>query len=172
MACVGLFALLLLLSVAVLHARSEAGDVRRVIEVQRATLKRLDRESTRFSSVLGKSENADVFSRSVFLNEVIARRAVSWTLVFRDLEHLLPSNVRLIGVRLPQVTGEEAASGSNRVQLDMFVGSDKPEAVIELLKRLSNSKLFGSAKMLAQQPPNQNDPLYKFRVTVPYAQEL
>lgn len=171
-ACAGLLALLLIVSIAILHARGEAGDIRRAINMQRAALDRLDRESTQSSNVLGRPGNADVFSRSVFLNEVIARRAVSWTLVFRDLEHLLPANTKLIGVRLPQVTGEEAAKGTNRVQLDMIVGADRPEAVIELMTRLSDSKLFGSAKVLAQQPPNQNDPLYKIRVTVPYAQAL
>ena len=175
-ACVGLLLLLLLLTVAIFRARAQAADLRRGIDAQRATLARLNRESSQFSTVLAKPGNADVFSRSAFLNEVIARRALSWTLVFRDLEHLLPANMRLIGLRLPQVTGEGtsagAAQGVNRVQLDMLVGSDRPEAVIELLKRLSASSLFGPAKVLAQQPPNQNDPLYKFRVTVPYAQKL
>lgn len=176
LACLALTLVLLVLTIAFFRARAQAADISRGIETQRTTLARLDGEGSRFSAVLAKPDNADVFSRNVFLNEVIARRAVSWTLVFRDLEHLLPTNVKLIGVRLPQVSGEEsaagAAKGTNRVQLDMLVGTDRPESVIELLKRLSSSKLFGAAKILAQQPPNQNDPLYKFRVTVPYAQEL
>ncbi len=175
-ACAALMVLLLILAAAILRARVQAADFRRSNNAQRTTLARLNRESSQFSTVLAKPKNSDVFSRSVFLNEVIARRAVSWTLVFRDLERLLPANVRLIGVRLPQVTGEGAlegaAPGTNRVQLDMLLGTDRPEAVSELLNRLSASEQFGSAKMLAQTPPNQNDPLYKFRVTVPYAQKL
>jgi len=121
--------------------------------------------------VLGRPENADVFARSVFLNELIARRAVSWTVVFRDLENTLPPNMRLIGVRLPQVAGGDA-DGTDRVQLDMVLGTDRPEALIELLKKLAGSNLFGSAQVLGQQPPTQNDPLYKYRVTVTYAQKL
>lgn len=173
LACAILLAILLLMTVAILRARAQAADLRRGIETQRSTLARLQRDETLYSGVLAKPNNADVFSRNVFLNEVIARRAVSWTLVFRDLEHLLPSNVRLIGVRLPQVAAEEGlGKGSNKVQLDMQLGSDKPEAIIEVLKRLSDSKMFGAARMLAEQPPNQNDPFYKFRITVAYAQEL
>ena len=123
------------------------------------------------SNVLGKPENEDVFARSVFLNELIARRAVSWTRVFKDLATVMPNNMRLEGVRLPQVPAGDP-NGVNHVQLDMVLGTDRPETIIELLKRLQGSKLFGAAQMLGQQPPTQNDPLYKFRVTVAYDQKI
>jgi type IV pilus assembly protein PilN len=96
---------------------------------------------------------------------------VSWTVVFRDLEKTLPTSMRLEGLRLPQVSGQDA-TGTNRVMLDMIVGTTQPETFIELLKRLQQSPLFGDAQVLGQQPPTQNDPLFKFRVTVAYAQKL
>jgi type IV pilus assembly protein PilN len=52
------------------------------------------------------------------------------------------------------------------------VGTDKPEGVIDLLKHLQESPLFGAAKVERQQPPSQNDPLYKYQLTVAYAQKL
>jgi hypothetical protein len=52
------------------------------------------------------------------------------------------------------------------------VGTDRPDAVIQLLKRLQESSLFGAASVVNQQPPTQNDPLYRYRVTVAYAQKL
>ena len=169
--CAGLaFSLLVLISL-ILHARAQAADLRRVIAGENVELQRLERDERQFSAVLAKPQNADVFSRSVFLNEIIARRAVSWTFVFKDVETVLPSNVRLVGIRLPQVSAEDAG-GANRVQLDMMVGTDRPDAVIELLKRLQQSSLFGPAQVMMQQPPTQNDPLYKYRVTVSYAQKL
>jgi len=169
--CAGLMVSLLVLLSLILHARAQAADLRRVIASENAELARLERDERQFSAILAKPQNADVFSRSVFLNEIIARRAVSWARVFKDLETVLPTNVRLMGIRLPQV-GEEDASGANRVQLDMMVGTDRPDAVIDLLKRLQESSLFGPAQVMIQQPPTQNDPLYKYRVTVAYAQKL
>jgi type IV pilus assembly protein PilN len=159
------------LLILILHERARAGDLRRVIEAQSRALQKYQREQTQFSTVLAKPENADVFSTSVFLNELIARRAVSWTRVFKDLATVMPSNMRLMGIRLPQIPTEDA-SGTNHVQLDMVVGTDRPDAVIDLLKRLEQSSLFGAASVVTQQPPTQNDPLYKFRVTVGYAQKL
>jgi Tfp pilus assembly protein PilN len=169
--CLVLLCSLLALVSLVLGERKQAEGLRRTISTERAELQRLQREGTQFSAVLGKPENSDVFARSVFLNELIARRAISWTVVFRDLEKILPPSMRLSGIRLPQVAGAEA-NGTDRVQLDMVLETDHPETLIELLKRLANSDLFGSAQVLGQQPPTQNDPLYKYRVTVMYAQKL
>ncbi len=169
--CAAFLCSLLVLVSLILHARAQAADLRRGIASENAELHRLQRDDTQFSAVLAKPENADVFSTSVFLNELIARRGVSWTRVFKDLETVMPAEMRLMGIRLPQVAAEDA-SGTNRVQLDMMVGTTRPEAVIDLLKHLQQSSLFGPAQVIIQQPPTQNDPLYKYRVTVAYAQKL
>ncbi|HEY3453097.1 MAG TPA: hypothetical protein VGK64_00740 [Bryobacteraceae bacterium] len=169
--CAVLLVSLLVLTGLILHARSEAVGLRRQLDTASTTLKKLQREQTRFSAVLSKPQNADVFATSVFLNEVIARRGLSWTRVFKDLETVIPANMRLLGVRLPQTAADEG-TGANRVQLDMNVGTMQPDAVIALLNRLKQSKLFGAAELVNQTPPTQNDPLYKFRVTVSYAQKL
>ena len=167
----GLVCSLLVLITLILHARAQAADLRRVIASESAELARFQRESRQFTGVLAKPENADVFARSVFLNEIIARRAVSWTRVFKDLETVMPSDMRLVAIRLPQVAAEDT-SGVNRVELDMMVGAARPEAVIDLLKNLQRSSLFGPAQVMMQQPPGQNDPLYKYRLTVAYAQKF
>lgn len=169
--CAVLACSLAVLVILILHARSGASDLRRVIEARTRELQRYQREEAQFSAVLAKPDNADVFSTSVFLNELIARRTVSWTRVFRDLETVMPANMRLMGIRLPQIPTEDAA-GVSHLQLDMVVGTERPDAVIDLLKKLQQSNLFGAASVVTQQPPTQNDPLYKYRVTVGYAQKL
>jgi hypothetical protein len=169
--CALLSGSLLALTGMILHGRAEAADLRRQMEAKQAELRRLQGEQGRFSAVLTKPQNADVFATSVFLNELIARRGVSWTRVFKDLETVMPGTMRLLGIRLPQA-GSIDGDGVNRVQLDMFVGTTEPEAVIRLLKNLQESNLFGEASMVSHSPPSQNDPLHKYRVTVAYAQKL
>ncbi len=153
------------------HARTRAADLRRVIDAENRELAQLQRKGQQFSAVLSRPDNADVFARSVFLNELIARRAVSWTRVFEDLAKVMPSNMRLMGIRLPQVAADKS-SELNRIELEMTVGTDHYEAITELLKNLQQSPLFGAAQVMSQNPPTQNDPLYKFRLNVDYAQKL
>jgi hypothetical protein len=170
-ACAVLSILLIVLVSMIFRERGRAAKVRQQIEAQRVELAKYQREQSRSRSILGKTENADVFSESAFLNQLIARRAVSWTMVFDDLQTVLPYNVRLVSVRLPQVAAGDDPS-SNHIQLDMFVGAERQEAVVELLKRLEQSPRFGSAALISQQPPAQNEPFFRYRVSVPYVQKF
>lgn len=162
---------LLALTVLILRSRAQAADLRNIIDSQRAELMRIQRSQAQYSTILSRPDNADVFSQSVLLNELIARRAVSWTRVFQDLGTVLPNNMRLLSIRLPQVAAENG-TGRNRVQLDMWVGTEQPAAVIQFMKRLASSKLFGDVSVMTQTPPTQNNPLYQYRLSVPYAQQL
>jgi type IV pilus assembly protein PilN len=164
------FTLLVLVSL-IAHARSQAADLRRVIDAENRELRNLQRQDTQFSTVLSRPQNADVFARSVFLNELIARRAVSWTRVFEDLSKVMPNNMRLMGIRLPQVSAGQSGQ-VNHIELEMTVGTDRPEAFTDLLTNLQKSPLFGAAQVMSQSPPTQNDPLYKYRLNVAYAQKL
>ncbi len=169
--CALLLCSLAVLTGLVLHARSEASELRRTIDRQAARLTLLRRQESSFSAVLSKPENAGTFAYSAFLNQLIVRRSVSWTRVFQDLGKVMPTNVRLVGIRLPQVDSIDEASGG-RVELDMNVGTTQPEAIIGLFKNLEKSPMFGPASLVSQNPPGQNDPLYKYRITVPYDQKL
>jgi Tfp pilus assembly protein PilN len=169
--CAGLFCCLLVLTALILRSRAQASQLRGSIISGRTQLERVERQQTQFAQVLSKPANEDVFSTTVFLNEVIARRAVSWTQAFKDLQTILPNDMKLLAIRLPQV-GVADASGTNRVELTMDIGAERPDAVIGLLKRLSKSSLFGPPRVVSQTPPNQNDPLYRYRMTVAYAQKF
>ena len=85
---------------------------------------------------------------------------------FADLEEVMPGNVRLIQVRLPQINSQ------NEVLLDMVVGAQSPAPVIDFLKKLQESPRFGPATVHNSVPPTDNDPLYRYRVSVNYAQKL
>ncbi len=169
--CILLTCTLLVLGGLIMKSRAEAADLRRRIDADSARLRTLQQVQSKFSAVLSKPENADVFSNSVFLNQLIARRGLSWSHAFSDLEKVLPDDIRLLAIRLPQVA-EQNAQGVNHVQLDMVVGTMRPESFLVLLKRLEESKDFGATSVVNQTPPAQNDPYFKYRLTVAYAQKL
>jgi hypothetical protein len=149
----------------------QAAGLRKTIASQTAALIQLQTEQSSYSKVLSLPRNADVFSWSVLLNQVIARRGLSWTRIFEDLSTVMPNNMRLIGIRLPQLASEDA-KGTNRVQLDMVVATQQPSTIVDLLNGLQKSSLFGPATVVSQVSPTQNDPESKFRVLVAYAQTL
>lgn len=145
--------------------RSAARESREENDRIERQLTRLDTEVAGLQARLRRPENAAVFERSQFINLLLQRKGISWTRMFDDLEKIMPGNVRLIAVR-PSVTQD------NLVQLDMVVGAQTPEPVIELLKNLESSALFGATALMSSQPPTQQDPLHRYRVSVNYAQKL
>ncbi len=60
----------------------------------------------------------------------------------------------------------------NQVQLDMTVGSESADALVDVLKALETSPKFGEVLDHAQQYPTQAEPLNRMRITVNYAHKL
>jgi len=165
------FAALLLILVLVLQVMTILRE-REVAAEARQTLAGLNREVAQVNQKIAaleaglrKPANAAVLERSAFLNILLLRKGISWTRLFSDLEEVFPHNVRLVTVR-PMVTD------ASDVQLEMVVGAQAPEPVIQLLKELEGSPLFSRTELLSSAPPTQNDPLYRYRVSVSYAQKL
>lgn len=157
--------LLITLTVLAFGYRDDAKEARVGVERARGDLTKLEAEQARLEGVLRRPENGEVIERSVFLNQLLLRKGISWTRIFSSLEQVVPGNVRLVNIR-PQVTGE------NNVQLDMVVGSQTPEPVIEMLMKMEASPLFGATQVTSILPPSQTEPLYRYRVMVNYTQRL
>jgi hypothetical protein len=125
----------------------------------------LQRDQTKLDATMRLAGNEVVLDRSVLINTLIKRKAISWTRIFGDLEKVLPPNVRLIAVR-PQVNSQD------QLFLDMTVAADAPEQVIGFIAELEGSDLFGSTAVSGITPPTQTDPFYRYRLSVNYAQKL
>ena len=141
-------------------------DIRASVDHLNAQLKGMAAEQAKLDATLRQPANAEVLERSLLLNTLLERKSISWTRIFSDLEGVMPGDVRLISVRLPQINSR------NEVLLDMVVGAKEPRPVIEFLRRLEESPRFGAIEGHSSLPPSQNEPLYRYRVSVNYAQKL
>ncbi|MCX6621613.1 MAG: hypothetical protein NTY38_11165, partial [Acidobacteria bacterium] len=156
--------LALLVSMAATQRRDMA-DTRMAIERLERQLRQLSVDEARMQTTLRRPENTDVLERAIFLNGLLQRKGISWTKIFADLESVMPYDVRLISVR-PAVTAQ------NEIVLDMLVGAQSSEPVLKLFIQLEGSPLFGQTSLYSSVPPSQTDPLFKYRVSVNYAQKL
>ena len=166
-AAVGLMLMGLLAMLVYLAAseRARAAEAREAIARTEVQLTNLARERSRLDTTLRQQQNAEVLDRSVFLNQLLARKAVSWTRIFADLEQVTPPNVRVITVR-PQI------NSNNELLLDMVVGSQAVESILNFVMQLEASSVFGKTTVHTTIPPSQTEPLFRSRVSVNYAQKL
>ncbi|HXK05823.1 MAG TPA: hypothetical protein VMS37_25705 [Verrucomicrobiae bacterium] len=144
---------------------AQLADVRKEVAGLRSQLSAVTKQERDAEAVLHKPENAEVLERSVFLNTLLYRKAISWTKLLADLEKTLPGNVKVINIR-PFI------SGQGQITLDMLVGAEGPKPVIGMYQALENSPLFGGVIQQQSMPPSQAEPLYRYRFTVNYAQKL
>jgi hypothetical protein len=150
----------------IVSQRQEGAEIHVTINRLNAQLRGITAEQAKLNGLLRKPENAEVMERSLFLNALIDRKAISWTKLFADLEKVVPYNVRLVSVRLPEVDSD------NRVLLDMVVGAKDSPPLRELVQHLEASPQFRSPDVQSSTPPSQTDPFIRYHVVVSYAQKL
>jgi len=150
----------------ILGQREEATENREAVAALTAERNQTNQQQAELDAMIREPDNAEVLERSVLLNALIDRKGISWTRLFADIEGVLPNRVRLMQIRMPEVTS------SNQVTLDMEVGAESPEQAIEFVRRLEQSPLFGNTNMSRSDSPTERDPLWRVRLTVSYAQQL
>ncbi|MCP5116353.1 MAG: hypothetical protein GY953_36450 [bacterium] len=152
-------------------ATDEGNQTTAAIAAVQTELGRLASEQNRLKGVLAEPDNAAVLERSLFLNALLMRKGISWTFIFRDLEEVLPYNVKLIQVR-PKVNQTSQDGIDNEILLDMVVAAEASDQVIEMLQALESSSLFGETSVSTLSPPTQADPLHRYQISVRYHREL
>jgi Tfp pilus assembly protein PilN len=123
------------------------------------------REQARLDGIMRQPQNASVLEWSALINTLIYHKAISWSKLLADLEKTLPYNVKVVQIH-------PAIDSQNHVRLEMILGSDKPGPLFDAIRALENSSAFGTVTPNNESPPTQAEPLYRYRLTVNYAQKL
>jgi type IV pilus assembly protein PilN len=105
------------------------------LEQQRAALKRF----------FTLDANAKLHDRADFINSLIDARSFNWTLMFMDLERVLPGGVRVISIEPKQEKG--------RIEVKLVVGATSDDAKHKLIKALEDSKTFTHIELVSELQP-------------------
>jgi type IV pilus assembly protein PilN len=94
-------------------------------------------------AMLNRSDNRIVRDRSRFLNQLFEQKSLSWTLIFEQLEEVMPAHLHVISIQ-PGVTEE------NNLELKLVVGGDTREQALDLVRKMENSKHFKQTRIDAE----------------------
>jgi type IV pilus assembly protein PilN len=112
-------------------ARHDRAEMRQ----KRALIGDRDRVRAEADRVLNLPENRTTRDQSRYLNELIERKAFSWTRVLEDLERVMPPRVHLTAIS-PQLDED------NELVMKMTVAGDSYDRAIELARRMEDSHRF------------------------------
>jgi type IV pilus assembly protein PilN len=95
-----------------------------------------------FNALIAKPENAKVIDETEALNQLFDEKAFSWTVVMRDLETVLPTDVELTAI-------EPIRAKDGNVTLHLHVLGPRNRS-LEFLQNLEHSKRFGIPRIVGE----------------------
>jgi|SRR5580700_10331160 type IV pilus assembly protein PilN len=122
--------------------RAQSEDIRQKMAANTIERDELDR-------YFKQPENDRLHDRSVFLNSIIDARSFNWTLMFMDLERVMPGGVRLISIQPQQVKGH--------VLVKLRVGASDEEAKLKFIRALESSKEFSGVELVSERAATAAD---------------
>jgi Tfp pilus assembly protein PilN len=163
---VGLLTLVLVAG-AVLRLRSWGVEQRRIVELK-GQISQGNREISQAEAFLNRPENRDTRDKSLILNDLIVRKAFSWTEVFSDLERIMPPRLHVVSIR-PELTPD------NQLALRMVVVGESRERALDLVRRMEQSPHFRQPQVVAEarqdEPQNPGDKV-QFDISTLYTAEV
>jgi type IV pilus assembly protein PilN len=99
-----------------------------------------DKERADAEALLNRPENRVIRDKSQYLNDLIARKAFSWTKAFEDLERVMPPKIHLVSIQ-PELNDD------NQLVIKMAVAGESTERALELVKHMEDSKHFRDTRI-------------------------
>jgi type IV pilus assembly protein PilN len=137
-----------LISLCVVNWRNTQ-DMAKKIHDMRRRIDELDQKRAQAEAILNRPENRDVREQSRFLNQLIARKAFSWTQVFADLEKIMPPRLQVTAIK-PDIKDDQ-------LQLELQVQGDTAEPALELLRKMEESQTFRRPQIVSQSTTTLNN---------------
>jgi type IV pilus assembly protein PilN len=133
----------------VYSARKVDAELRARTDKMRQEMGNLESQRKELELYFGQKEIANLRDRAAFLNGIIDARSFNWTQMFMDLEHILPSGVRVISIEPKQASGH--------VEVKLTVGATSDDAKLKFLHALEESKQFTRIELIHEGPPQSNN---------------
>ena len=120
----------------------------RIINGLRAQIAQGDQEIAAAQAFLNRPENRDTRDKSEILNELIERKAFSWTQVFTDLEKIMPPRLHVVSIH-PELTPE------NQLELKISVAGESRDRALDLVRKMEQSQRFREPQVVSENSEQQ-----------------
>lgn len=100
----------------------------------------VDDKRIQAQAILNRPEHQDTRRRSSFMNELIATKSFSWTLVLANMETLMPTRVHIVSIK-PELDKE------SQIEVTITAAGDSWEKGVELLQNLEKSRYFREPRL-------------------------
>ncbi len=141
---VGALALIAVMLISyIVYQRIHSREINRQLSEVRQEINGLNHEEAQARAILNKPENRDVAERSDFLNQLFARKALSWTRVFTEMERIMPYDLHVVSMK-PEYTK------TNDLMIRIMVATGSRDRAVELVRHMEKSNHFRQPEIVAE----------------------
>ncbi len=127
----------------IIYQRIHSRSINRQLADIQQQIDGLDREESQARAILNKPANRTIADQSEFLNELFARKALSWTRIFTEMERIVPPSLHVVSMK-PEY------SKTNDLVLHIVVATDSRDRAVELVRHMEKSNHFRQAQVVAE----------------------
>ena len=131
----------------VYSARRVDAELRARTEKTRQEMAKLEAQRKDLERYFNQKDIANLHDRAAFINTILDGRSFNWTLMFMDLERILPPGVHVVSIEPKQVEGH--------VEVKLTVGATSDETELKFIHALEESKEFTEVQVQNIHRPNQ-----------------
>ena len=161
--CVAAALMIVLIGLALMNYSSSSKSGARIKELQER-IASLQKERAAAETVSNLPENHDVTAQKNYWNRQIARRQLSWTQLFNDLQKIMPTRAYVSSVH-PEITLDK------RLKLTLLIIGDTHDNGLELVKKMEKSERFRGPQInaeSAQKDQHSSAMMWKFDIVTYY----
>ena len=127
----------------IIYQRTNTRGINRQIAQVQQQIDMLNHEEAHARAILNKPANRGIADQSEFLNDLFARKAMSWTRIFSEMERIVPANLHVVSMK-PDYTK------TNDLVVHMVVATDSRDKAVELVRRMEKSSHFRAPQVVAE----------------------
>lgn len=127
----------------IVYQRSHTRDIDARISQAKQELAELNDEKAQAQAILNKPANRGIVDQSQFLNELFARKSISWTRIFSEMERIMPYDIHVVSMK-PDYTP------NNELVVHVVVATDSRDRAVDLVKHMEQSSHFRSPQVVAE----------------------
>ncbi len=136
-------ALAVLLVGYILYQRQHTRGINRQLAAVQQQIDQLNQEETQARAILNKPANRQIADQSEFLNDLFARKSLSWTRIFAEMEKIVPADLHVVSMK-PEYTK------TNDLVLHIVVATDSRDRAVELVRHMEKSNHFRQPQVVAE----------------------
>jgi type IV pilus assembly protein PilN len=127
----------------IVYQRQHSRGINRQLAQTQQQIQSLEREEAQARAILNKPANRVIADQSDFLNQLFARKSLSWTRIFTEMERIVPAGLHVVSMK-PEYTK------TGDLVVHVVVATDSRDRAVEMVHNMETSSHLRQAQIVAE----------------------